>query len=468
MPVFPSNVFVLDKKKRPLMPCHPARARELLRRGEAVVHRLIPFTIRLKTRDSGDVEPMRVLLDPGSKTTGIAVVREVSASTPPTSPAEPVLAEKPLADMATGPTRHVLWAAELTHRGAAIHKQMEQRAGYRRRRRSANLRYRQPRFDNRTKPVGWLAPSLRHRVETTVSWITRLCRWTPVSALSMELVRFDMAAMQTPDIEGVAYQQGTLAGYETREYLLEKWGRRCAYCDTEAVPLQIEHIVPRASGGSNRVSNLTLACERCNQKKAAQPVAVFLKKDPVRLAKILAFAKRPLRDAAAVNATRWVLREALLATGLPVDTASGGRTKYNRTRLGVAKSHAGDALCVGNVGAVAGWPMVPPWIKATGRGDYQRTRVTASGFPRGYLMQGKSVHGFRTGDLVCAIVPKGKKAGIHTGRVAVRATGSFNVKTAAGVVQGIGHKHCRLLQRADGYSYGTNADNDCWGASSPA
>lgn len=76
-----------------------------------------------------------------------------------------------------------------------------------------------------------------------------------------------MQALENPDIEGAQYQQGTLAGYEVREYLLEKWGRTCAYCDAKDVPLQIEHIHPKAKGGSNRISNLTLACPSCNAKK---------------------------------------------------------------------------------------------------------------------------------------------------------------------------------------------------------
>ena len=125
-----------------------------------------------------------------------------------------------------------------------------------------------------------------------------------MTALSTELVRFDMQAMENPEISGVEYQQGTLAGYELREYLLEKWGRRCMYCDKEGVPLQIEHIHARASGGTDRPSNLGIACRPCNQKKAARQINAFLKKDPTRLKRILAQARRPLKDAAAVNATR--------------------------------------------------------------------------------------------------------------------------------------------------------------------
>jgi hypothetical protein len=70
----------------------------------------------------------------------------------------------------------------------------------------------------------------------------------------------------------------------------------------------------------------------------------------------------------------------------------------------------------------------------------------------------KQFFGFATGDLVRAVVPTGKKQGTHTGRVAVRATGSFNITTAQGTVQGINRKHVRLLQRADGYAYTTRSE----------
>ena len=186
-------------------------------------------------------------------------------------------------------------------------------------------------------------------------------------------------------------QQGELAGYEVREYLLEKWGRKCAYCDAAGVPLQIEHLHARSRGGSNRISNLALACGPCNHKKAALPLEVFLAKDPKRLAAILSQAKRPLKDAAAVNSTRWALANALKATGLPVELASGGRTKYNRSQLGVPKTHALDAACVGSVDAIQTWRRPTLQVKCTGRGSYQRTRLDKYGFPRGYLLRSKAV-----------------------------------------------------------------------------
>jgi hypothetical protein len=133
----------------------------------------------------------------------------------------------------------------------------------------------------------------------------------------MELVRFDMQLLENAEISGIEYQQGTLFGYEVREYLLEKWGRKCAYCGKTGVPLEIEHIVPRARGGSQRVSNLTLACEPCNTKKGTQTAGEF--GHPA----VQAQAKRPRHDAAAVNATRWALSRRLKATGLPVETGTG-------------------------------------------------------------------------------------------------------------------------------------------------
>ncbi|MDB5781960.1 MAG: hypothetical protein JWQ50_1875, partial [Caballeronia mineralivorans] len=146
---------------------------------------------------------------------------------------------------------------------------------------------------------------------------------------------------------------------------------------------------------------------------------------------------------------------ALKETELALETASGGRTKWNRARLEIPKAHALDAVCVGEVKAVCGWPRLTLEVRCTGRGSYQRTRLTAQGFARGYLTRKKRVHGFQTGDRVRAIVPKGKKAGVHVGRVAVRASGSFNIQTPTGVVQGIAHRHCTTVQRADGYGYST-------------
>ncbi|MEV7969006.1 RNA-guided endonuclease IscB [Sphaerisporangium sp. NPDC088356] len=427
-------MFILDKHGQPLQPTSPAYARKLLRSGRAVVHRHTPFVIRLKDRVAADstMAGVAVGIDPGSKHTGLAVFTDHDGNR-------------------TG--RH---AIQLDHRGGQIRDKLTARAALRRGRRFRNLRYRAPRFSNRVKPKGWLAPSLRHRVDTTLSWVGRLTRWAPVTAVHVERVSFDTHAMSAGrPLQGAEYRQGTLAGYEVREHLLAKWDRACAYCGKQDVPLNIDHIHPRSRGGSDRIGNLAVACIPCNQAKNAAPVEEFLKGRPALLAKVLKQAKAPLRDAAAVNATRWALWRALEATGIPVATASGGRTKWNRSRTGAAKSHTLDALHVGELENVTAWPSTVLVVKATGRGTYARTRTDRYGFPRLLLPRTKQIKGFATGDLVRAVVPSGKKAGVHCGRVAVRSTGSFNITTRHGLVQGIHHRHVRLLQRADGYGYTT-------------
>ena len=427
-----NRVLVLDKNRNPLMPCHPARARELLRDGKAAVFRRFPFTLILKTRVGGATQPTAVKLDPGSKITGIAVVADFAKR---------------------GKT--VVWAAELTHRGAAIRKALEARRAHRRFRRS-KLRYRPARFDNRTRSQGWLPPSLQHRVETTLTWVRRLSRWAPVTALSQELVRFDTQALRNPEIAGTEYQQGTLFGYEVREYLLEKWGRKCAYCDAEHVPLEMEHIHPRSRGGSDRVSNLTLACRPCNQRKGNLPIEEFLQQKPEILRRILTHAKAPLRDAAAVNSTRWALYRGLRTLGYPVEVGTGGRTKWNRAHQGYPKAHWLDAACAGESGArVRLQPEHRPLaITAMGHGERQRARLDKHGFPVGHKAGAKSFLGFQTGDLVRARVPRGKHAGIHIGRVAIRFRPSFALKAKdADKPFDVHPKYLTLLQRNDGYAY---------------
>jgi 5-methylcytosine-specific restriction endonuclease McrA len=175
----------------------------------------------------------------------------------------------------------------------------------------------------------------------------RLFGQCPITSLSQELVRFDTQVMENPDIEGVEYQQGELAGYEIREYVLVKWNHTCAYCDAQNVPFQLDHVQARSRNGSNRVSNLVLACESCNRLKGNLDIRTFLKEDPIRLGRILAHLKARLVDAAAVNATRWSLNEQLKTFGLPLECGSGGRTKYNRIKRGLAKTHWLDAACVG-------------------------------------------------------------------------------------------------------------------------
>ncbi|MCW9680520.1 RNA-guided endonuclease IscB [Dolichospermum planctonicum UHCC 0167] len=375
-----SKVFVLDTNFTPLNPIHSAQARQLLRTKKAAIFRQFPFTIILKkSRPDSPVSSLRLHIDPGAKFTGMALVNDS--------------------------TGKVVFAAELKHRGFAIRDALTSRKQLRHSRRARKTRYRQPRFLNRTRPEGWLAPSLQSRVENIKTWVERLRKLAPIEAISQELVRFDMQLMANPDIQSKEYQQGTLAGYETREYLLEKWGRQCAYCGVKDVPFQVEHIHPRAKGGSNSITNLTLSCEKCNTKKGTKDIKDFLKKDPSKLEKILKQAKRPLADAAAVNTTRTALLEVLKATGLPVETGSGGLTKFNRNQQKLEKTHWIDAACVGQSTPILNIKGVKPLlITANGHGSRQSCRTDKYGFPNRHVPREKIHFGFQTGDIAKAVV----------------------------------------------------------------
>lgn len=425
-----SKVFVLDTNKQPLNPVHPGLARLLLKQGKAAVYRRYPFSIILKRAiEPPTLDPLRVKVDPDSQTTGIALLND-----------------------ATG---EVVWAAELTHRADQIKRQMDKRRAARGSRRQRKTRYRSPRFQNRHQRQRKLPPSLESRVCNVVTWVRRLLHLCPLAAISQELVKFDLQQMQQPAISGVEYQQGTLFGFEVREYVLWKWQHRCAYCDANTVPLELDHVHPRSKGGSNRVSNLVAACTVCNQRKSNQDVRAFLKDDPARLARILAQLKVPLQDAAAINATRWVLSERLTTLGLAVEWGSGGLTKYNRVTRNLDKTHWLDAVCVGKSTPqqLVIKDIVPLSIRATGHGSRQMCRMDKYGFPRSGPKQHKRVKGFQTGDLVRAVVSSGSKQGTYTGKVAVRTRGSFNITTAQGVITDISHRFCSLIARADGYSY---------------
>ncbi|MFB6989355.1 RNA-guided endonuclease IscB [Streptomyces sp. NPDC056230] len=438
------RVFVLDRHGTPLMPCHPARARQLLAKGRARVTKAVPFTIRITDRAEVDSEVpgVQVRIDPGSEGTGISLTHDRSTGHENCAPFV---------------ARSGLFSVELRHRGHQIHANMRRRASLRHRRRTANLRHRKPRFANRRRKVGWLPPSLQHRVDTTVSLVRRLSNLAPISQVHVEETAFDVHAMSADRVlEGLDYQRGTLEGYEVREYLLEKWQRTCAYCGATGVPLEVEHMRAKARGGSDRISNLVLACRPCNLAKGTRSLTDFLADRPESAAQILRQSRSSLRNAAAMNATRWRLRAGLQSLGLPVSGWSGGRTKFNRARSGLPKSHTLDSLCVGEVGEgtrIVNFPGRFLIVACTGRGSYRRTIPDRHGFPRITRTRVKQHFGFTTGDFAIATVPSGKRSGTHSGRIAVRSDGYFNVRTASGLVPAIHHRHFRLLQRGDGYGY---------------
>ncbi|WPX08891.1 RNA-guided endonuclease IscB [Anaerocellum danielii] len=418
-------VFVLNKNKKPLAPCHEAVARKLLKEGKAVVHRVYPFTIRLKElKDTSTFTPnYRLKIDYGSRHTGIAILKNDS---------------------------EVIFMMQIHHR-TDVKEKMDARRSSRRNRRNRKTRYRKPRFLNRKRDEDWLPPTLQSRVNNIETWIKRLCKLCPITTISYENVKFDTQKLRNPEISGVEYQQGTLQGYEVKEYLLEKFNRRCVYCGATNVPLEVEHIIPKSRGGTDRVDNLVIACHECNQRKGNRTAEEF------GYPEIQELVKEPLKDCALVNATRWKIYEVLKKTGLPIECGSGGLTKMNRIKLGLPKDHHFDAICVGQSTPERIWFKTKTVLHVTakGRGTRQMANVNKYGFPVGYRARQKLFFGFQTGDIVKVVVPRGKYKGTWKGTVACRNSGYFDIKDRNGkrIVQGISYKYCRVIQRFDGYSY---------------
>ena len=252
---------------------------------------------------------LRLKIDPGAKTTGLALVHDT--------------------------TGQVVWAAELAHRGEAGQGTPRCSAapvGAR----GASATPATARRASPTAGGGRAGCPPRWRVVSPIcspGWSgcdvgvpSALSAWNSSSSI--------LSSCRTPSSVGWSINRATLAGYEVKEYLLEKWGRRCAYCGATDRPLQVEHIVPRVRHGSNRVSNLTLACEDCNDTKGKRTAEEF------GYPQIQAQAKQPLRDAAAVNATRWALYHRLSCAGIAPRDGDRGTNQVEPHAAGPAQ----DAL----------------------------------------------------------------------------------------------------------------------------
>ena len=418
-------VFVLDKSKKPLDMISHAKARILLKNRLAVVHKIYPFTIRLK--DNSAVLKDRsytVKLDPGSRHTGVAIVDDKDA---------------------------VVMLTEIEHRGHVIKRNLDSRRAVRHNRRNRNTRYRPARFLNRTKPKGWLAPSVKSRADNVINFIRKYKKLINIDKVMIEDISFDTAQMSSDSsLIGTAYQQGPLYNTNLKKFIFSKTNGRCSYCGAKAT--EIDHIVPKSKGGSNSPSNLTPACRSCNQMKSNKTLKEFGKlvgKDFSHLK-----PKRLPKDAAIVQSARnYTIRKIKDIIPNTISYASW-LTKYNRDELGLPKEHYYDALSVGEVPTKFNFLTDKILqISAKGRGKRQMCRVDKYGFPRTSAKASKTIKGFQTGDMVKAIVPTGLKAGEYLGRVAVRSSGYFDIQTKTQVIEGIGYKYCHIVQRSDGYLY---------------
>jgi len=375
-------VFVLNRSKKPLDMITNAEARILIRKKLAVVHKVYPFTIRLRDNSCGSNDKTyTVKLDPGSKHTGIAIVDDKDS---------------------------VVMLAELEHRGHLIKKDLNSRRAVRRSRRNRKTRYREARFLNRTKPKGWLVPSVKSRADNVINFIKKYKKLLNINKVMIENVSFDVAQMASDaKLLGNDYQEGPLYDTNLREFIFSKTKGRCSYCGAQAE--EIDHIVPRAKGGTNSTYNLTPACRACNEKKSNLSLKEFGKKVGKDFGKLE--PKKLPKDAAIVQSARnYMVKE---ITRLVADTTlhDAWLTKYNRDQLGLPKQHYYDALSVGNVENYKFLTDKILVISAKGRGKRQMCRVDKYGFPRTSAKASKFVEGFQTGDIVKAIVTKGSKQG---------------------------------------------------------
>ena len=418
-------VFVLDKSKKPLDMITNAEARILLRKKLAVIHKMYPFTIRLRDNSCGSKDrAYTVKLDPGSRTTGVAI---------------------------TDDKDQVVMLAELEHRGHIIKKNLDSRRMIRRSRRNRKTRYREARFLNRTRPKGWLAPSVKSRADNVINFIKKYKKFLNINKVMIENVSFDVAQMSSNNyLIGTGYQQGPLYQNKLRSFIFSRSGGKCVYCGAKAT--EIDHVIPKAKGGTNSSYNLAASCKSCNQMKSNKTLKEFgkiMNKDYSHLK-----PKRLPKDAAIVQIARnYMVKE---ITKLVSDTTiyDAWLTKYNRDSLGLPKQHYYDALSVGEVPSKFNFLTDKILtISAKGRGSRQMCSMNKYGFPRTSAKASKSVNGFQTGDIVKAIVTKGSKQGEYLGRVAVRASGYFDIQTKTKTIQGVGFEYCHIVQRSNGYSY---------------
>ena len=299
------RIPVLNIRGKPLMPTTPAKARHLLEQRKAKVIKRKPFVIQLTIATGETKQKITLGIDSGYSQVGFSAKTE----------------------------KEELISGELTLR-KDVSKKLEERKRYRKQKRN-KLWYREARFDNRVISKELLAPSIQHKLDTHVRLIEKIKSLLPITKTIIEIANFDTQKMQNPEISGIKYQQGELQGYHIREYLLDKFGRKCAYCNQKGVPLEVEHIIPKSKGGSNRASNLTISCSKCNLEKGTLTVEEF------GFHNIQKLAKQSLKATAFMNVVRKRLTRQVNA-----DETFGYITKYRRIRYNLNKSHVNDAFVI--------------------------------------------------------------------------------------------------------------------------
>ena len=313
-------VYVLNKYGKPLMPTtRYGRVRRLLRKGHAVVVDYRPFTIQLTYDTPNGVQEVSLGVDAGTKHVGLSATTK----------------------------KKVLFEAELLLRSDIVEK-LSTRREFRRARRNRKTRYRKKRFLNRTgsKKPGWLAPSVRQKVDCHIHWIRKICKFLPIKKITVETAQFDTHLLKAqeqglPLPQGTDYQEGEQLGFwNVREYVLFRDGYKCQCCKGKSkdTKLHVHHIESRKTGG-DAPNNLITLCSKCHAK---------YHRGEIELPKTTSRGTS-LRDAAQMGIMRKALFNRLkeeLGEVIPCYETYGYITKSTRSGHGLPKAHAIDARCI--------------------------------------------------------------------------------------------------------------------------
>ena len=302
-------VYVINKNGNPLMPCKEAKARHLLRDKKAKVVKKIPFTIQLLFDCEENVQPISLGIDAGSKHIGVSATTE----------------------------NKVLYEADVELRNDIVDLISTKREA-RRTRRNRKTRHRKARFDNRKREDGWLAPSVRQKIETHLQVVKDVYKILPVFKIIVETASFYIQKIKNPDIQGEEYQHGEqLNFWNTREYVLWRDNHTCQCCKGKSGDkiLNVHHIESRKVGG-NAPNNLITLCETCHI--GYHKGFVMLPKNIKRGASF--------KDATFMGIMRWAFYDELKQNYPNVHMTFGYITKNNRIKNGLPKDHFIDARCI--------------------------------------------------------------------------------------------------------------------------
>jgi 5-methylcytosine-specific restriction endonuclease McrA len=394
-----NSVFVVDADGQPLLPTHPARARRLLRDGKAKLYQMLPYTIQLIRCIENAVSELTIGIDDGAKEVGIAVVNEA--------------------------THKLVFAGTIKLR-QDVRRKMQQRAAYRRSRRSRKLRHRKARF-NRRKVQGWLPPTIRQKKDSIVRVVRDLQRILPISKAVVEQGMFDTASLAAgQQLVGSAYQIPDYEGRNFREKVLWRDGYQCQRCGNSD-RLQAHHIHHKAHGGTNTPHNGITLCENCHQ--ALHEGLWVLDKKP-----------KEFQYPAHLQAGKWYLHDTLINLGIAVEICFGWMTRAWRKELNLEKSHIHDAIamvCQEQIPRIScSYHLIIP--KRRKVWDSNPTKITTER------------HGFRHWDVVQS---KHRKRGMVVGSIRSLKTTELTLRTPWDDNFPVSYRQTRLLWRFDNIIY---------------